>query len=435
MKYSVDKEKFFALLRIRPALVKTVVNLTEEDCIDFFTQNYNSVSYGLSGICINFYLNLPQALQTLAVTRKYIRAVKEGRFDLGPVPKEVLAQFTKNDRKICIKAMPESVEELPNVTAEEWLLAVSEGYSNFETIPEKLITADMVIAALRNDEDFNSNLPARLWSNEFALELVRVSPSAICMIPKDLITNEILKLCLAKINDEIKIPDSAWDQATAEAAVVIEDCENNIELIPKQFKTEQVNILAARNHANFKDLNVKTYPVIVAHTTYGNNSYWSGHDENSYKRIRKIIKGKETQFIWDVLQEANIDCASVANDLLLFKIGLTISNDLWLEILKKYPGCIARIPKSDQTPEMVDAFLSAASPELIDKYSEIINLMRVREHHAPLLMGCKKAVWQEIRNKYFLAGSVHAPAKGMLEIDMAPTMYAKIRKELYDEKD
>jgi hypothetical protein len=73
-------------------------------------------------------------------------------------------------------------------------------------------------------------------------------------------------------------------------------------------------------------------------------------------------------------------------------------------------------------------FLNTATAEQIDKCAESINLGKIKAQHAPLLIECENALMVEIRNKFFKASALNTVSGNLIEVDMAPSEFAKIKK-------
>ncbi|MCX5884343.1 MAG: hypothetical protein NT096_00260 [Proteobacteria bacterium] len=415
MKYLVDKKKFTLLLRARPALLRTVVNLTEEFCKTCFYKEKDERCW--SAKFSEIYLEIPSELKTLAVTREYL---KTNYSELSIIPLDILTKFTKHERHKCLENNIHNIEILPNPTYEEWLLVLSHSYHEYKNIPMDMWTQEMALEVARHNGDrgFDFEFPEALWDQAFAIQMVTASSSMLNVVPTDLINNEVLQHCLNRDLDKLEIPESAWDQATVEKAVEL--LSYNIQYVPKQYITEKINLIAASKGISFSLLTIKTYPILVAYVA---NNNCDGNKDSIIKAVNKI-KDKET-FILDVLktQEDNRPTG-------IFNLDFEISEELWLKILKNEPSWIIKIDRCNQTPAMVDAFLNSASADQIDRYALSINLGKIKAHHAPLLIGCENNLIQEIRNKFLKANAVNTVTDTLMEIDLAPSEYAKIKGDV-----
>jgi hypothetical protein len=415
MKYLVNKKKFAKLLRDRPALVRTVVAPTEDFALACFHLEKDERTWRAK--FEEIYMELPIELKTLAVTRAILKT--DNGISISNIPRNILLKFTATDRLRLLGKGVRVIEELPNPTYTEWLFALSNGYTNLENVPENIWTEETALVAIKlgfqHHESFLFNFPDRLWNQAFAIKAVATNTAVLNVVPTHLINNDVLNACLERDLKGIKIPESAWDQDTAERAVAT--YSTNIQFIPEQYVTEKVNLIAATKGVFFGYLTIKTYPVLVAFVA--NNTFLSSERDKLIKIVRKL--NKET-FILDVLktQEDRSTC--------LFDLGLEITEALWLKMLKFDPELIKKIPRCDQTPDMVDVFLNSATAEEIDRYVENLNLGKVKAHHAPLLIGCENVLIQEIRNKFLKANEVHTETDELIEVDMAPSEYAKIKK-------
>ena len=417
MKYLVDKKKFVKLLRERPALARTIVTPTENFALSCFHLEKDERAWGAK--FEEIYIELPKELKTLAVTRKFIKTARG--LTVSNIPKDILLKLSKQDRLKTLEHSHRNIEDLPNPTYEEWLYVISNGYRNHENIPADMWTEELALevakqGAVNYNGHFESKFPDHLWNQDFAVKVVTAHVDTLDVVPSHLINNEVLRICLERDLSDIKIPESAWDQATAESAATLNSY--NIQFIPEQYITEKVNILAATKGISYSFLTIKTYPVLVAYVA--NNTNGGEEKEKVIKDVHKI-KDKEA-FILDVLKARSDD-----KETCLFNLGLEISEDLWLKIIKVDPELIRSINRCDQTPEMVDAFLGMATPKVIDKCAESINLGKIKAQHAPFLIECENVLIQEIRNKFLKAGEVHTETNETIEVDMAPSEYAKIK--------
>jgi hypothetical protein len=417
MKYLVNKKKFAKLLRDRPTLVRTIVTPTEDFALTCFQLEKDERSWGAK--FEEIYIELPKELKTLAVTRKFIKIARH--ISSSNIPQDILLKLTKRDRLLLLENDHQNINELPNPTYEEWLNVLSNGYRNYENVPVDMWTEELALEAAKQGTQYSSNcfsfkFPDRLWNQAFAIKMVTAHTDMLDIVPTHLINNEVLRICLVRDLNDLEIPESAWDQSTADMAVELKSY--NIQYIPKQYITERVNIVAASKGIRYEYLTFKTYPVLVAFVA--NNTIHSSEREEVIKAVHKI-KDKET-FIMDVLK------AQDERETCLFNLDLEINEDLWLKIIKISPELIEEIQRCDQTPAMVDTFLNAATSADIDKHAEHINLGKIKDFHAPLLIGCENVLIQEIRNKFLKAGEVHTETDEFIEVDMAPSEYAKIKR-------
>jgi hypothetical protein len=417
MKYLVDKSKFAKFLHSRPAMIKTVVNLTEEFCKDCLNKAKidGEKNHYFRGNFSEVYASIPPEFRTLAVTREYLKSSTHYGFDPSEIPTEIRAKLSTADRAKILENAHRNIEFLPKPTYDEWLSVLKEGYRNYENVPKEMWTRDTALAVAEKDSGFSNGFkfPKALWTQGLAIDMVQVESNMIHAVPSRLINNEVLRLCLARDLTEIKIPEASWDQATAEEAA--EKHAENISIIPPQYITEKVNIIAARHGVSFDALTIKTYPVLVAFVA---NSTYHGDE---VVEVVKQVKDKE-QFILDVL-DAREDGMYTS----IYHIGLSISEDLWIRMIKNHPTCIKHIERINQTPAMVDTFLNTATAVQIDKCAEYINLGKIKAQHAPLLIECVNVLMVEIRNKFFKASALNTVSGNLIEVEMAPSEFAKIK--------
>lgn len=420
MKYLVDKNKLAKFLHSRPTLIKTIVNLTEDfckDCLNIEKLKEKKDDY-FRGDFSGLYASIPTEFKTLEVTREYLNS-SSSSYGFDPmIPPEILIKLSKADRAKILGKASRNIVALPNPTYEEWLFVLNDGFKDFEAVPKNMWTRDTMLAVARHFNGYSTGIgfkfPNTAWTQELAIDMVREESLMLDAVPTHLINNDVLRLCLARDLDEIKIPESAWDQATAEAAA--EKHAENIRIIPPQYITEKINIIAAKRGVSFDYLTIKTYPVLVASVA---NSAYQG--DEIVEAVNQV-KDKE-QFILDVL-----DAHETGNGSSIYDIGLNMPESLWLRMIKGHPICIKKIDRCNQTPAMVDMFLNIATAEQIDECAEYINLGKIKAQHAPLLIECENALMVEIRNKFFKASALNTVSGNLIEVDMAPSEFAKIKK-------
>lgn len=438
MIYNVDKEKFLKLLLGRPALIKKITGLDESvatECVEF---------------CSNCYDFLPTNLkESVKVVRAYIKDNKY-RLKMREIPKCTLKQLTVTERKNLIdwSSNGNFIKELPDPEYEEWLHAASCGFNTIEEIPEqyrgrKSLYMKMAEGLKSGFHDPDYTIPEKLWENETegnkaAVEIVTLFDRMFKAIPKKHITNDILKATLQgelylKRND---IPDSAWDQLTADLAVNANT--SNIEYVPERFVTESMAIQAARNgvsihkmisHIPDKEFTRTVLINIIAHST-------TPFSENDTDYLPDEINSLDFQI--EVAKENGLEGLTGIEDF--------IKPEYRTELLKICPEFIKIIPKLEQNDKIIDAFLSKATAEIIDDCANHINLGKIKKHHAPLLIGCTKNLILGVmekklrgcqRKKTTTPTEIIKTEKTThtIEINVAPSDFAKIRDNLKDKND
>ena len=438
MKYQVDKERLIQLIYSRPSFLKAITNLTEDFCIALF-KNANENTSNISDI----YGAIPYRVKTLKVTQAYIHIPINRNhwrgccFDINLIPNEHLAKLSAKDRHYIITRHDcNHIEKLPIPTKAEWVLAITNDYDNFEKVPAEVWTQDLVLSIIKKaKEDSHINLSEcnfdfpRIWTSDFARLAVSHNPEALYCLPKRFITGEILAIAFASKGMDLEgadIPEEVWNQTLADQAV--QNIGKNISFIPPNYLTPDNKKEAARQGYFLETLD-ESYPLLVAYTACNSIGLMN-------KRIKELIcklKDKEA-FILDVVMETvesdrGFQCMDNFKEM-----QLPISSDLWVKILKLMPSALRKSDKSDQTDAMIDAFLSAATPEVIDYCATYINLGKIRAHHAPLLIGCKHVIIQEAIKKH-LKNESNPATEDTIEINLAPSEYAKVKGLLQPEKD
>jgi len=408
MKYPVKKEKIICLLNNRPALVKNIPNLTEDFCIE-------AIESIRSRALVKFYECLPIEMKTLKVSKAYVN-----RNQIEGVPDAIKKLFPEKLRKYIIKNVAWSgraIESLPEPTSSEWLIAIKSGYNNIEKIPKELYSQEFILTLIKQGKVSMrgiKEIAEPFWTPDFALACIKEDVEAIKILPTHLITGQIFDIAVQVIDlSEIKIPENIWNQDRANEAV--ESDAYNIRYLPKQYITESLCERAAEKGAAFEGLPFKTYPVLVAFVT-SISKYYS-YKEELKEKIKKLAPDYD-QFILDVTQKAKTPQAILYLDYL-------IKDDLWPKILKIAPESIKLIEKENQTEDMISAFFSVATPEIIDANAPALNLGKIKATHAPLLISCNHPIILGIVDKYF-KGQPEA-IEGAMEICLSPAEYTKLK--------
>lgn len=452
MKYQVERLKFIQYLKDNPSIIKMAKNLDEELCLTFIRrhtkENENDHKYNKSFLR-TFFINLPDHLKTVKVSRAYFKiASKKDWLIISELPKDYLNDMTAKERKELIECRSDAIELLSNTTAEEWLLAVSKeynGYTDIDKIPANFWSEELLKAVVSQQyfdgtrqEAEHYNIPG-LWNKRLALDVAAIDPSSIMIMPKHLIDTEVLSIAINHnesynlLRGDLNVPDEAWTLDLVKEAVGT--CGDVILKVPKFLITEEVRIIAARSGC-IPDIKKASYEVAIAYTASHAIRSWTSHGIRSWMNTDECfvnffskIKDKE-KIVFDILAEASSIDSSFNTCFENFKsLDITLNEDLWIKIFKLYPTCIQHLEKINQTKEMVDAFFSAASIETMDRMAQFINLNKIKAEHTPLMVGCESAILTEVMNKY-LRGDNNEAAENLIELEMAPSAYAKIKKEL-----
>jgi hypothetical protein len=418
MKYQVDREKLVSFIHNRPAMVKNVTNVTEEFALGLFKENdYNNKATEIYGY-------LPEAIKTLKITRKFIKTASSYRFHINDIPDEIKKQLTKNDREDMLNKRVDTILDLPNPTVDEWTHALQGGFSDLNKIPRDIWTKEMVFAYIDksySDLEDIKDIAMPLWTEDLALKCAKVEAQTLDILPPSMLTKWVVEAALFKqggycLDDCYKnIPDESWDEELVAKAV--ESTPYNIKYVPARFITEELCVAAARD-VRFDELPIQTYPVLVAYAAGD-----PGLGEEAVKKFRKAAKSYDPyKFIMDVI-------AAEGNIKTLLCLGYKIDEDTWLKILDINPAYIQDIEKANQTDAIIDKFFSLANAKLIDEKANAINLIKIKAHHAPMLINCENRLMIEIMNKY-LKGDQTDKTEDTIEIDVPPSEYAKIKSQL-----
>lgn len=411
MKYQVDQDKLAHFIASRPAMIRHVTTLTEAFILKIFQ--------GIRGkAVVALYDLLPIEFKTMDVTRKYIDKAASYYFDYSLIPRAIEDQLTKNDRLNLIEKGVHNIEEMYNVTSEEWQFAIEHNYTNFDNIPRELWTKDLVLMVVSKPTSdyvlsFFKDLP--LWDEEFAERIVSQKSEALEIVPPHLISNKVLRQGCDQNLKGIQIPTSSWDLYTAAAAV--EACSDNIKCIPSHLITREMINRSAMDGMWDELPSGKDYEAFVHYMAGNNNSAsYQTPDKSTLKWAKRVNPQK---FIPETVA---LGCTPYT----LTRYGFTLTEELWVKILTIKPEFLADVPKSEQTDEMIEAFFAHADHLLMDRLKDSINLGRIKAYHAPLLVNCESELLVEIRNK-FLKGDEMDAGANEVEINISPSQFAKIR--------
>ena len=419
MKYQVNRKKLISFLHERPAMIKMVTKVTEELAQDILKglSNYSSRP-------ADFYRNLPAELKTMRMARTYMGQTANYRFDIDALTEENKKELTKAERKKLLGNNNGIITALPDPTPAEWLLAIVGGFNDLAQIPKDVWSKRHALAYIKKrygaiDGEF-LQIIFPYWDREFALNVVEANKEMLEHVPTYLLTNEVLKAAVQSHIDldfrssSFKIPDEAWDQEAADLAC---QCISNIRIVPRQFRTEELCIEAA-SRGIYEDLPFHTLPVLMAYAKEVRNNFDKGL---KVLGINKLVEDR-VQFALDIFK-ADGSLAS-------FKHFVTVDEAMWLQILEINPGMIKEIEKASQTDAIIDKFFSVATPDVIDSHAKSINLTKVKSHHAPFLINCQNSLLVEVMNKFLRGDQESTQSTELIEIDLAPSEFSKIKRQL-----
>jgi hypothetical protein len=412
MRYQFSINNMRKLFQQRPALIRDIVNLTPEQAITLIGYNDECYAY------------FPDHIKSdLTVCLVYLCKRRSGSCG-GEVPEEVFAKFTMEQRAELISKRPAHISRLPNPTKAEYITAISAGNYAQCTDPDLILEEGVLEAYVAR----SGYIPAELYervSTERLTQIVKDHPSIFCNIPVPWITPEILKMAVENsvpgFSLQHGLPDSVWTRDLVKMA--LEKNTSYPTYLPKCFLDEELCILYARlsGNTNIDELPVHTKPVLiewVKHHGYG------GHD---------IPEMKDEAFLKELVDISEGTCTHLINASFI-KPELS---PLFLYVLSKYPGNINRIPRADQTDEMIDVIVENASAEQIDGIVGVLNLSKIKKKHAPFLINCKNPVLISLVERKFRGHRQQAPVvqsgdqENALEINLSPGEYNELKKKGY----
>jgi len=438
MRYTADIVKFRDLLLNRPALIKCVTNLTVEQVLSFMFwidtwEDDEGTPQSRPHSNLEIYTYLPDIIkEDKDLALKYVENNRWG--GQRNLSKGLLESLNPEERLklISISNKGSAIDVLPNPTKDEWTHAIfNHSYDeNICNVPEQFLDEDLLIQLVRNG---GKDIPESVWKRPDAQQLLIKFTAADCDrfndrdVPTSILTKEALETYIDQADKALNrddIPPELWDEKLALKAV--KSSGRNLHYIPQNLITEEMCIIAAVDEVLLEgSARFRTRPVLVAYISHFRLGHF-GWIKPMGKLIPKSLKN-DPSFQIDVAKEGG----STGIQALLSLEDVVITPETWLEILKISPECLKSLKKLDQTDDLIDAFLSQADPELIDKVAKYINLTKIRKEHAPLLIGCKSSIILSTIQKH-LKNVSSVSGKDIVEIEMAPGEYAKIRGYLND---
>jgi len=431
MKYHVNIERLRSLLETRPALIKTVITLNEAVILSLMKRSKDRYNYKI-------YEFLPEDKKTPALSVIY--ALGSWRYShKNNIPKEHFALFTKKQRLQLIEKDADFLKSLPDPTRTEFIAGIkSQRFNEIKFIPEHILDEEILILIAEHD-GIVEEIPSKFWADEtkgkqLLIELARKQQAIINRsdIPIQVYTTEALSeafndtVCL----DRTDIPETLWTETLAQKA--LEAYVDNIHKIPTRLITESMCVEAAR-HVNLDKLPIKTYPVQVAYVATGSicpddlPARIKNNPEFQKDVVRKNAEGR--------IQPASVvllnGVAPLKGLINLKKLEARITEETWVELIKICPDSIRSIKKLAQTDAMIDALLSVSSPEVLDNLAPVINLIKIKKGHAPLLIGCESSILSSTINKFFKKDDpaskiVTQATSSTVEIEMSPKEFSSL---------
>jgi len=406
MKYYANRDNLIALLRQRPALVVNIPDITVQFVVDAI------------------YKHATDILQYLPAKLRYDQAVYKARL----LTNNIKSNELRSDpiRAVCKILNPEerlvAIEKtngwiapcLEDMTQSEAHYILIHNSELLEHIPDLLIDHDLIARVVTNPDVRLFDIPEKYFADPvkgktLAMTCVARDPDYVqSIIPPQCIDRDVLTACL---KDDVRlpqgIPESSWTQDLAQKA--IECSQLNIEAIPKQFLTEDLCVQAADHGYRSFDPDLLTDRVLASCLA------------NCHNKAEELSRINDPTF---QLLVARYGRKGMVN---LTSYKASITHETWIEAIKINPECILAVVPKDQTNEMVDAFITHASIEAIDKFCDQINIGKIKKCHAPLLLGCKKDRILTCIEKFL---SPPEPTPGSVAIDLSPGVYAEVRSTL-----
>jgi hypothetical protein len=411
MKYQVSKEKVLEVLRRHPALIKSINNLTEKDLAKLFTANSGCYKY------------TPPELKTAKNTYPFLIQIRWISRDLlESIPPRVYGEFTAKQRAELLKKDEDFSQHLPNMSVDEWMLAIGPG-STLDHIPDDILQVPAIQDAMAMHGSFTEENLSKM-DEATLIRLVGINLDVYNEIPPSLITAAILEKAVAgKMNnrriDISKVPKSVWTFDLLKAT--LSDHEKFYGDWPKSLLKEELCILLAQRNVYLHKLPKKTKAVLLA---WGK----AGASLNYYNYpLPKIFKD-------EAFLEEFVDYTGV-NGLRTLKNNGGVTDALFLRGLRLDPECIKIIGKCGQTDEMIDALVETATSEQLDSLVNFINLTKIKKKHAPFLVNCKDDAITSLVTRKFSpparSPKTVAPAVPVVmkadacEVELTPAEYKK----------
>jgi len=413
MKNAIKKETFLKAVAFKPALVKKLTSFNEDLIVEAVRKNNKCIDY------------LEPAQKTARVYGAFLRCNRYA--DPSKIPANIWKDIPKSDLKALLKHSPDVIEDMPHATYEMWLESIKHGYrDNLDDVPDTFITPELMEIAWNKNGSIH--IKEKFWTQELAEKAVKQAPIIINRIPKHLITAEMLRLGLKTgLNLGYEVWDiPVWTEELADQAVQSHGW--NIKILPQKFVTKERILVAIENWTlNFDeiqeqfhddwDIQVKAVACCNAH----NLSTPRLSDPKFHAAVLKISAGIT-------------DSHSVPT----FRAAKYLRDVNWNMIVEEIPLAIACVAKTDQTDQMINAFLQSVDIKIIDEYvrQEKINLSKLKKEHAPFLIGTENSNLQSL-----LERKLNPPKKetvktikikgDTVEIEMSPKEFNNLIRE-YD---
>ena len=397
---TISREKFRRIIQDRPAMARNLINPSSELIARTFFSNRKTFDY------------TPREWRNKEVLEFYIQFLTEDQWghisNLDKFPRRVRDSIDKDLVRKLMKKHCNAIKYF-DMPYRDWLRYVSQPNAdyNYMNIPED--TEEILVAAIKHNSNIAREIPHSKWTASLATQVVSDNSDIINHVPESLRTLDLYRIALRNPVDlHDRIPEESCDQALADQAT---QSGNNLDRIPDQFKTRDMCLRCLKADPicyddipmRFRDKEMTIEVMVGSGMKYWNDSL-DDHSDHPLRAEEKLgyaywlsqdsfllHLAKKDQELWD--KDHGYGLFGLEN----YQEKKRINN--WAEVVKVSPISLKHIEKSDQTAEIIDAFFSSASLEVLDYLAEHINLMRIKKDHAPFLIGCNNETLQGIAER------------------------------------
>lgn len=396
-----SKSAFRRIIVDRPAMVRNLINPTTETIADTFFGNRKTFDYA------------PREWRNKEVMEIYIKLMAKDGWghlsNLEKFPRRVRDSIDKNLVRTLMKKHCNAIKYF-SMPYEDWIKYVSQPGADYSymDIPED--TEEILVAAIKHNSNIAREIPHSKWTATLATRTVSDNSEVINHVPESLRTLDLYRIALRNpIDLSERIPEESCDQALADQATL---SGNNLGCVPDKFKTRDMCLRCLKTEPKcFNDIPMRfrDEEMTIAVMTGTNLTYWidslNDHSDHPLRAENKLgysywmsqdslllNLAKKDQELWD--KDHDYGLWGLEN----YQAKKRINN--WAEIIKVSPISLKHLEKTNQTQEIIDAFFSSASIEVLDYLAqEHINLMRIKKDHAPFLIGCNNETLQGIAER------------------------------------
>jgi DNA-binding XRE family transcriptional regulator len=408
-----NKETLMMIIVDRPAMVRHLVNPTPDVIARVFFRNHKTFNYA------------PREWRNKEVLAHYIEYMRDNQWvyarNLDNFPRRVREEADINQVRSLVEKHCDAIKyfSLPYEDWKKYVSSPSASYT-YNDIPSDIETEDLLVAAIEHNRDFAHGIPDSKWNPTLAERALKVSGDIINFVPRSLMTLDLYKIAFKtspELSLQYNISEENCDQELAEMvaqsgnslshlparfitrdmclAALKKDARCNIDYIPRQFRDEEVTIRVLCSddyHYNMNTFyNMDTFKDHTDHPLCAESktgyAYWMKQEDFP------VHLAQRDQELWE--QDHLYKLYGMKN----FLEMNSMSQETWLKVIEVSPISLAHIEKTDQTPEIINAFLMAASPAVLDDLAEKINLTLIKKDHAALLVGCENSVLQGIAER------------------------------------